>query len=71
LPLSKAIDTTTPGGRLIFQIFGALNEFERDVIGERTRAGLAAAAARGRSGGHKPAVTEDKGSPHDLLETAR
>ena len=58
--LTEAIDTTTPGGRLIFHIFGALGQFERDLIGERTRAGLAAAAARGRKGGRKPAVTEDK-----------
>jgi len=58
--LTEAIDTTTPGGRLIFHIFGALGQFERDLIQERTRAGLAAAAARGRKGGRKPAVTEDK-----------
>ena len=58
--LTEAIDTTTPGGRLVFHIFGALGQFERDLIGERTRAGLAAAAARGRKGGRKPAVTEDK-----------
>ncbi len=42
--LTEAIDTTTPGGRLIFHMFGALGQFERDLIGERTRAGLAAAA---------------------------
>ena len=58
--LTEAIDTTTPGGRLIFHVFGALAEFERDLIGERTRAGLAAAAARGRRGGRKPVVTADK-----------
>ncbi len=58
--LTEAIDTTTPGGRLIFHIFGALGQFERDLIQERTRAGLAAAAARGRKGGRKPAITEDK-----------
>ncbi len=57
--LTEAIDTTTPGGRLIFHIFGAPGQFERDLIGERTRAGLAAAAARGRKGGRKPAVTEE------------
>ena len=51
--LTEAIDTTTPGDRLIFHIFGALGQFERDLIGERTRAGLAAAAARGRKGGRK------------------
>jgi len=58
--LTEAIDTTTPGGRLNFHIFGALGQFERDLIQERTRAGLAAATARGRKGGRKPAVTEEK-----------
>lgn len=58
--LTENIDTTTSGGRLIFHIFGALAEFERDLIRERTRAGLAAAAARGRKGGRKPVVTADK-----------
>jgi DNA invertase Pin-like site-specific DNA recombinase len=58
--LTEAIDTTTSGGRLIFHVFGALGQFERDVIRERTRAGLTAAAARGRKGGRKPVVTADK-----------
>ena len=58
--LTEAIDTTTPGGRLVFHIFGALGQFERDLVQERTRAGLAAAAARGRQGGRKPAVTDEK-----------
>jgi DNA invertase Pin-like site-specific DNA recombinase len=49
--LSEQIDTTTSGGKLIFHIFGALAEFERELIRERTRAGLAAARARGRQGG--------------------
>lgn len=57
--LTEAIDTTTPGGRLIFHMFGALGEFERDLIRERTRAGLAAAVARGRKGGRKPVVGPD------------
>ena len=48
--LTEAIDTSTPGGRLIFHVFGALAEFERDLIRERTLAGLAAARARGRVG---------------------
>src|SRR3954470_2872295 len=42
--LTEAIDTTTPGGRLVFHLFAALGQFERDLIRERTRAGLAAAA---------------------------
>lgn len=58
--LTEAIDTTTPGGRLIFHIFGALGQFERDLIRERTRAGLDAAAARGRRGGRRPVMTEEK-----------
>ncbi len=58
--LTKAIDTTTPGGRLIFHVFGALAQFERDLIRERTRAGLTAAAAHGRRGGRKPVVTADR-----------
>lgn len=52
--LTESIDTTTPGGKLIFHIFGALAEFERDLIRERTLAGLTAARARGRHGGRKP-----------------
>ena len=49
--LTENIDTTTSGGKLIFHIFGALAEFERDIIKERTNAGLTAARARGRQGG--------------------
>lgn len=56
--LTEAIDTTTAGGRLVFQIFGALAEFERQIIRERTRAGLDAARARGRRPGRKPALTQ-------------
>lgn len=55
--LNESIDTTTPGGKLIFHIFGALAEFEREIIRERTNAGLAAARARGRIGGRKPKLT--------------
>jgi DNA invertase Pin-like site-specific DNA recombinase len=58
--LTEAIDTTTPGGRLVFHLFAALGQFERDLIRERTRAGLAAAAARGRTGGRRPVITEEK-----------
>jgi DNA invertase Pin-like site-specific DNA recombinase len=53
--LQEAIDTTTPGGKLVFHVFAALAEFERDLIRERTSAGLAAARARGRRGG-RPSV---------------
>jgi DNA invertase Pin-like site-specific DNA recombinase len=49
--LTEAIDTTTPSGKLVFHIFGALTEFERNIIRERTLAGLASARARGRIGG--------------------
>ena len=49
--LQENIDTTTSTGKLIFHIFGALAEFERDLIRERTQAGLVAAKARGRMGG--------------------
>lgn len=52
------IDTTTPAGRMVFGIFAALAEFERDLIRERTRAGLDAARARGRKGGRKFALTK-------------
>lgn len=52
--LQEVIDTTTSGGKLIFHIFSALAEFERDLIRERTEAGLKAARARGRMGGRPP-----------------
>ena len=58
--LQEAIDTTTSGGKLIFQIFGALAEFERNLIRERTQAGLAAARARGRRGGRPKALNQTK-----------
>jgi len=58
--LTEGIDTTTPAGRLIFHVFGALAEFERELIRERTTAGLAAARARGRIGGRPRAMTPDK-----------
>jgi DNA invertase Pin-like site-specific DNA recombinase len=58
--ITEAIDTTTSGGKLIFHIFGALAEFERDIIKERTQAGLNAARARGRKGGRPKALTPRK-----------
>lgn len=54
------IDTTTPHGKLIFGIFAALAEFERDLISERTKAGLASARARGRTGGAPYKMTQAK-----------
>lgn len=56
MSLQESIDTTSSGGRLIFHIFGALAEFERNLIRERTIAGLAAARARGRKGGRPLAL---------------
>ncbi len=58
--LTEAIDTTTNAGMLQFHIFGALAEFERQIIRERTRAGLAAARARGRLGGRPALLTPEK-----------
>ena len=58
--VQENIDTTTSGGKLIFHIFGALAEFERDIIRERTNAGLQAARARGRKGGRPKALTGKK-----------
>jgi DNA invertase Pin-like site-specific DNA recombinase len=55
--LTENIDTTTSGGKLIFHIFGALAEFERNLIRERTQAGLTAARARGKKGGRPQALT--------------
>src|SRR6184192_2361689 len=63
--ITENIDTTTSGGKLVFHIFGALAEFERDLIRERTNAGLQAARARGRVGGRPALLTKDK------LRTAR
>ena len=57
--ITEQIDTTTSGGKLIFHIFGALAEFERDIIRERTNAGIQAARARGRIGGRPKAKTLD------------
>jgi DNA invertase Pin-like site-specific DNA recombinase len=60
--LTENIDTTTSGGKLIFRIFGALAEFERNLIRERTNAGLIAARARGRIGGRPKALTPQQRS---------
>lgn len=58
--LQESIDTTTPGGKLVFHVFAALAEFERDIIRERTHAGLTAARARGRQGGRPRKMDEKK-----------
>jgi DNA invertase Pin-like site-specific DNA recombinase len=58
--LTEQIDTTTPGGKLIFHLFGPLAEFERDLIRERTQAGLAAVRARGRQGGRPKKLADPK-----------
>jgi DNA invertase Pin-like site-specific DNA recombinase len=58
--LTEGMDTTTSGGKLVFSIFGALAEFERSLIRERTMAGLAAARSRGRVGGRPPVMTPEK-----------
>jgi DNA invertase Pin-like site-specific DNA recombinase len=58
--LHESIDTTSPAGKLQFHIFSVLAEFERDLIRERTMAGLRAARARGRFGGSKPKLTPEK-----------
>ena len=58
--LTESIDTTTSGGKLFFHIFGALAEFERNLIRERTSAGLIAARERGRKGGRPKSLTGNK-----------
>src|SRR5215217_4252368 len=58
--LTEQIDTTSSGGKLVFHVFGALAEFERDLIRERTQAGLRAARARGRVGGRPKALDDPK-----------
>lgn len=68
--LTEAIDTSTPVGRMTFHLFGALAEFERDLIRERTMAGLTAARARGRKGGRPTVLTPEKiRTAHDLYDS--
>ena len=75
--LTESIDTTSPGGTLIFHVFGAFAEFERNLIRERTLAGLEAARARGRRGGRRHklnarqralAVALYRGKQHTVME---
>lgn len=58
--LTDSIDTSTPMGRFFFHVMGALAEMERELIVERTRAGLAAARQQGRIGGRRPKLTEQQ-----------
>jgi len=58
--LTESIDTTTPAGRMMMQMVGAFAEFEREMIRERTQAGLQAARAEGRIGGRPPKLTEQQ-----------
>lgn len=78
--LHESIDTTTSTGRLVFHIFCALAEFERDLIVDRTQAGLAAARARGKVAGRKPKLSPDqvavaqrlhKDGNHNVTEIAK
>ncbi len=81
--LQESIDATTSGGKLIFHVFGALAEFERDLIRDRTRAGLAAARTRGRRGGRPRMLDEKKvalarsmyedagNKPHDICHALK
>lgn len=67
--ISDAIDTTTPQGRLFFNISACFAEFERDLIRERTKAGLEAARARGRKGGRRQGMTKEAEQKAILAET--
>lgn len=60
ISLQESIDTTSPSGKLVFHLFASLAEFERDMIIERTKAGLSAARARGRVGGRRKKLTPEK-----------
>jgi DNA invertase Pin-like site-specific DNA recombinase len=63
--LRQQIDTTTPTGRLVFHILGAIDEFQRELIVEGSREGLDAAWARGRTGGRKPKLNSRQTEPSD------
>jgi DNA invertase Pin-like site-specific DNA recombinase len=67
--INDAIDTTTPQGRLFFNISASFAEFERDLIRERTKSGLEAARARGRKGGRRQGMTKDAEQKAILAET--
>ncbi len=68
--LTEQMDTTTPGGVLVFNVFAAMAQFERDLIRERTTAGLKAARSRGRVGGRRPKLSKsDKSMVRQLYES--
>lgn len=67
--INDAIDTTTPQGRLFFNISASFAEFERDLIRERTKSGLEAARARGRKGGRRQGMTKEAEQKAILAET--
>ncbi len=69
--ITESIDTTSSGGKLIFHVFGALAEFERELIRERTQAGLQAARARGRKGGRPRALDQRKVAMARALHAAK
>jgi len=69
LSLNDQIDTTTPQGKFTFHVFAALAEFERDIIRERTKAGLASARARGRKGGRPKGLS--KKAQHTAIIAAK
>ena len=68
--LTESIDTSTPSGRFLFNILGALGQMEREIIVESTRAGLLAAAARGRRGGRPRSMDERSGPPRPCSPVA-
>ena len=65
--ITEAIDTSTAGGKLVFHIFGALAEFERGIIRERTMSGLESARKRGRLGGRPPSLSEQQKEAIEIL----
>jgi DNA invertase Pin-like site-specific DNA recombinase len=67
--LNDSIDTTTPQGKLTFHLFASLAEFERDIIRERTKAGLEAARARGRKGGRPKGLSKEAQDKAMVAET--
>ncbi|EHN7281068.1 recombinase family protein [Escherichia coli] len=68
--LTDSIDTSSPMGRFFFHVMGALAEMERELIVERTRAGLSAARAEGRIGGRKPKLTPEQWAQAERLLAA-